>query len=179
MHIEGSISIVLLPLRLDTRANSQILSCRHKPIHLEIRCTSPYHPYVFFWLYCHPGHWPSLGSLTKCSMVSKDVNSNNQHQEQANIKLKLTRVRLTSIYYSIVHTIELILFCFAVPCNKYLCPTTLDCVDVPVQCPCPYAEDIKCIIPDHGLDGKPDKTGAATVVCVSGKDACLGLQKLL
>jgi len=68
----------------------------------------------------------------------------------------------------------------SVACNRYLCPTTLDCVDIPAMCPCPYAEDIKCVIPDIGPNGKPDKNGVGTVICTSGDpNACVGLQKLL
>ncbi|CAH7687805.1 hypothetical protein PPACK8108_LOCUS22650 [Phakopsora pachyrhizi] len=31
-------------------------------------------------------------------------------------------------------------------CSQYLCPSTLDCVPRPVDCPCPNQEDIKCPI---------------------------------
>ncbi|KAA1065299.1 Long chronological lifespan protein 2 [Puccinia graminis f. sp. tritici] len=31
-------------------------------------------------------------------------------------------------------------------CSDYLCPSTLDCVASPSDCPCPFIEDIKCPI---------------------------------
>ncbi|WRT64976.1 uncharacterized protein IL334_001917 [Kwoniella shivajii] len=30
----------------------------------------------------------------------------------------------------------------------YVCPSSLACVPTPADCPCPYPEDIKCVIPD-------------------------------
>lgn len=32
------------------------------------------------------------------------------------------------------------------PCSQYLCPSSLDCVPNPSECPCPFVEDIKCPI---------------------------------
>ncbi|KAL1738331.1 hypothetical protein HDZ31DRAFT_51169 [Schizophyllum fasciatum] len=58
----------------------------------------------------------------------------------------------------------------SVPCSKYLCPGTLDCVAKPSHCPCPHVQDIKCLI--------PDKDGDATVVCVRGEDGCNQVGKL-
>ncbi|CCA75716.1 hypothetical protein PIIN_09706 [Serendipita indica DSM 11827] len=66
---------------------------------------------------------------------------------------------------------------FLVPCNKYLCPSTLICVEAPVDCPCPYPEDIKCVVPDLGRDGKTTG-GGGTVVCVSGKEGCNAVNKM-
>jgi len=64
----------------------------------------------------------------------------------------------------------------AVSCSKYLCPSTLDCVDRPVHCPCPHAEDVKCIVPDKsGIDVAAD----GTVLCVQGQDSCAHIEKLL
>ncbi|KIM29437.1 hypothetical protein M408DRAFT_113369 [Serendipita vermifera MAFF 305830] len=65
----------------------------------------------------------------------------------------------------------------SVSCNKYLCPGTLTCVDAPVNCPCPYPEDIKCVIPDMDRKGQVHN-GAATVICVSGKEGCDLVHKL-
>ncbi|WWC87089.1 uncharacterized protein L201_001975 [Kwoniella dendrophila CBS 6074] len=31
----------------------------------------------------------------------------------------------------------------------YVCPSSLACVPTPADCPCPYPEDIKCVIPDN------------------------------
>lgn len=59
-----------------------------------------------------------------------------------------------------------------VPCNQYLCPGTLTCVANPVQCPCPYPEDIKCVIPDYHPDGRVDTEGSGTVLCVRGSERC-------
>ncbi|KAG8856750.1 Long chronological lifespan protein 2 [Tulasnella sp. 330] len=58
-----------------------------------------------------------------------------------------------------------------VPCNQYMCPTTLDCVAKPVDCPCPSPEDFKCVIPDELSPGD------GTVVCVRGELGCQSLQK--
>lgn len=56
-----------------------------------------------------------------------------------------------------------LMYCLrTVPCSAYLCPDTLVCVDTPHQCPCPNAEDIRCLIPDTH-----DKA-AGTVICVRG-----------
>ncbi|KAI0082408.1 hypothetical protein K474DRAFT_1585822 [Panus rudis PR-1116 ss-1] len=60
----------------------------------------------------------------------------------------------------------------AVPCSQYLCPATLDCVPNPAQCPCPYAQDIKCLVPDAD-----DKEGA-TVFCVRGAEECDEVKRL-
>ncbi|KIJ57031.1 hypothetical protein M422DRAFT_149088 [Sphaerobolus stellatus SS14] len=61
----------------------------------------------------------------------------------------------------------------AVQCSAYLCPKTLDCVPSPDACPCPYPEDIKCVVPD-AQDQK-----SATVVCVRGGDNCKEVEALL
>ncbi|KAJ7904748.1 hypothetical protein B0H14DRAFT_2664216, partial [Mycena olivaceomarginata] len=58
-----------------------------------------------------------------------------------------------------------------VSCSQYLCPATLDCVGSPIDCPCPDAEDIKCVIPDA-----EEKEG--TVVCVRGTDECQAVERL-
>ncbi|KAJ7129449.1 hypothetical protein C8R44DRAFT_615431 [Mycena epipterygia] len=60
----------------------------------------------------------------------------------------------------------------SVSCSQYLCPATLDCVGSPVDCPCPDAEDIKCMIPDA------DERDGATVVCVRGNDECRTVERL-
>lgn len=61
-----------------------------------------------------------------------------------------------------------------VSCSHYLCPSTLDCVERPSDCPCPNAEDIKCLIPD--MDGDVDD---ATVMCVRGKQECAEVEALM
>ncbi|KAF9452992.1 hypothetical protein P691DRAFT_793463 [Macrolepiota fuliginosa MF-IS2] len=61
-----------------------------------------------------------------------------------------------------------------VSCAHYLCPLTLDCVQRPSDCPCPNAEDIKCLIPD--MDGDVDD---ATVMCVRGKQECAEVERLM
>ncbi|KAJ6515668.1 hypothetical protein C8R45DRAFT_811005 [Mycena sanguinolenta] len=60
----------------------------------------------------------------------------------------------------------------SIACSDYLCPATLDCVGSPVDCPCPDAEDIKCIIPDS-----EEKDG--TVVCVRGNNECRQVEALM
>ncbi|KAI0089108.1 hypothetical protein BDY19DRAFT_993340 [Irpex rosettiformis] len=60
----------------------------------------------------------------------------------------------------------------AVPCSNYLCPETLACVPNPSQCPCPNAEDVKCLIPDT------EEKGSATVVCVRGANDCIAVEQL-
>ncbi|GJJ07157.1 hypothetical protein Clacol_001357 [Clathrus columnatus] len=59
-----------------------------------------------------------------------------------------------------------------VSCSNYLCPKTLDCVQSPALCPCPFPEDIRCVIPDV-----QDKD-AATIICVRGDSECKEVQKL-
>jgi hypothetical protein len=61
----------------------------------------------------------------------------------------------------------------SVSCSQYLCPTTLDCVTKPAQCPCPDVQDIKCIIPDA------QDNEAATVVCVRGQHECKEVERLM
>ncbi|KAH8094816.1 hypothetical protein BXZ70DRAFT_337884 [Cristinia sonorae] len=68
--------------------------------------------------------------------------------------------------------ILLYLVSLLVPCSEYLCPKTLTCVSNPAQCPCPDAQDIKCIIPDLA-----DKD-AGTVVCVRGGSDCSVVERL-
>ncbi|KAJ7490363.1 hypothetical protein B0H11DRAFT_2010232 [Mycena galericulata] len=60
----------------------------------------------------------------------------------------------------------------SVSCSQYLCPTTLDCVGSPVDCPCPDPEDIKCMVPDA------DEKDGATVVCVRGSNECREVERL-
>ncbi|KAJ7240358.1 hypothetical protein B0H12DRAFT_987570, partial [Mycena haematopus] len=60
----------------------------------------------------------------------------------------------------------------SVSCSDYLCPATLDCVGSPIDCPCPDAEDIKCLIPDA-----EEKEG--TVVCVRGNNECRHVEELM
>ncbi|XP_006460366.1 hypothetical protein AGABI2DRAFT_67235 [Agaricus bisporus var. bisporus H97] len=62
----------------------------------------------------------------------------------------------------------------SVACAHYLCPRTLDCVELPSNCPCPNVEDIKCLIPD--MDGDVDD---ATVVCVRGNQECKEVERLM
>ena len=59
-----------------------------------------------------------------------------------------------------------------VPCSQYLCPDTLVCVSNPADCPCPDAEDVKCLIPDGR--GKQQ----ATVVCTRGAIDCKQVERL-
>ncbi|TFK28881.1 hypothetical protein FA15DRAFT_583636 [Coprinopsis marcescibilis] len=59
-------------------------------------------------------------------------------------------------------------------CSQYLCPSTLDCVARPADCPCPDTQDVKCLIPD--MDGDADD---ATVVCVRGGTDCSNVEKLI
>ncbi|THV08341.1 hypothetical protein K435DRAFT_771872, partial [Dendrothele bispora CBS 962.96] len=61
----------------------------------------------------------------------------------------------------------------SVQCSQYLCPTTLECVKRPSQCPCPEVEDIKCVIPDN------EDPESATVICVRGKDECEQVERLV
>ncbi|KAK0206744.1 hypothetical protein DFS33DRAFT_615942 [Desarmillaria ectypa] len=59
-----------------------------------------------------------------------------------------------------------------ISCNRYLCPSTLECVKAPRECPCPNVEDIKCTIPDaNSRDG-------ATVLCVRGENECADVERL-
>ncbi|KAF5358972.1 hypothetical protein D9758_004783 [Tetrapyrgos nigripes] len=61
----------------------------------------------------------------------------------------------------------------SVQCSQYLCPTTLDCVTRPTQCPCPETEDIKCVIPDS------EESESGTVVCVRGPEECEQVERLV
>ncbi|ORX34506.1 hypothetical protein BD324DRAFT_154723 [Kockovaella imperatae] len=47
----------------------------------------------------------------------------------------------------------------------YLCPGSLACVSTPADCPCPYPEDIKCILPDPR---ERDEGEGPPFVCVRG-----------
>jgi len=58
-----------------------------------------------------------------------------------------------------------------IPCSTYLCPTTLDCVDLPVDCPCPDVQDVKCVI--------PDSDGEGSYVCVRGDNECAYVKLLM
>ncbi|WVQ84094.1 long chronological lifespan protein 2 [Cryptococcus sp. DSM 104549] len=51
----------------------------------------------------------------------------------------------------------------------YVCPASLACVPTPADCPCPYPEDVKCVIPDH----RPrDEGEGPPFVCVRGDVGC-------
>ncbi|PPQ77422.1 hypothetical protein CVT25_011004 [Psilocybe cyanescens] len=62
----------------------------------------------------------------------------------------------------------------SISCSQYFCPDTLDCVARPSDCPCPNAEDVKCIVPD--MEGSVED---ATVICTRGQDGCAEVEKLL
>ncbi|KAK1926507.1 long chronological lifespan protein 2 [Papiliotrema laurentii] len=47
----------------------------------------------------------------------------------------------------------------------YVCPASLACVPTPADCPCPYPEDIKCVIPDHR---DRDEGEGPPFVCIRG-----------
>lgn len=61
----------------------------------------------------------------------------------------------------------------SISCSTYLCPDSLVCVAQPSECPCPYAEDVRCVIPD------PQDGGASgTVTCVRGAERCSVVERL-
>jgi len=62
-------------------------------------------------------------------------------------------------------------FAESISCTNYLCPETMQCVEKPVDCPCPNVEDVKCIVSDA-----VDKEG--TVICVRGGIDCSQVEKL-
>nr|XP_031857380.1 uncharacterized protein CI109_007202 [Kwoniella shandongensis]KAA5524452.1 hypothetical protein CI109_007202 [Kwoniella shandongensis] len=51
----------------------------------------------------------------------------------------------------------------------YVCPASLACVPTPADCPCPYPEDVKCVIPDHR---DRDEGEGPPFVCVRGEVGC-------
>ncbi|KAI9635361.1 uncharacterized protein MKK02DRAFT_44048 [Dioszegia hungarica] len=51
----------------------------------------------------------------------------------------------------------------------YVCPGSMTCVPTPADCPCPYPEDIKCVLPD---DRARDEGEGPPFVCVRGRQAC-------
>ncbi|KAL7418596.1 Long chronological lifespan protein 2 [Cryptotrichosporon argae] len=54
----------------------------------------------------------------------------------------------------------------AVHCRAgYVCPASLACVPTPADCPCPYPEDTKCVLPD---DRARDEGEGPPFVCVRG-----------
>jgi len=59
-----------------------------------------------------------------------------------------------------------------VPCNQYLCTDTLLCVPDPVDCPCPYVEDEKCVLVD------PHTKRPSSYVCHRGPGGCNEIEKL-
>lgn len=80
------------------------------------------------------------------------------------IPASLPRVTATLFLTALPH--------FAVPCSHYLCPDTLVCVSNPTHCPCPNAEDVRCMVPDA------EEKGGATVLCVRGASDCAEVEKL-
>lgn len=51
----------------------------------------------------------------------------------------------------------------------YVCPASLACVPTPADCPCPYPEDIKCVVPDN----RPrDEGEGPPFFCVRGDTGC-------
>ncbi|KAI6152216.1 hypothetical protein BKA82DRAFT_4108531 [Pisolithus tinctorius] len=61
----------------------------------------------------------------------------------------------------------------SISCSTYLCPDSLVCVAQPSECPCPYAEDVRCVIPDL-----QDGGAAGTVACVRGTEGCSVIERL-
>ncbi|WOO82793.1 Long chronological lifespan protein 2 [Vanrija pseudolonga] len=58
----------------------------------------------------------------------------------------------------------------AVSCRAgYVCPGSLTCVPTPADCPCPYPEDTKCVLPD---DRKRDEGEGPPFICVRGDGSC-------
>ncbi|RSH83868.1 Long chronological lifespan protein 2 [Saitozyma podzolica] len=51
----------------------------------------------------------------------------------------------------------------------YVCPGSLTCVPTPADCPCPYPEDVKCVLPD---DRPRDEGEGPPFVCVRGQQEC-------
>ncbi|WVF70020.1 hypothetical protein IAT40_004806 [Kwoniella sp. CBS 6097] len=51
----------------------------------------------------------------------------------------------------------------------YVCPGSLACVPTPADCPCPYPEDKKCVIPD---DRERDEGEGPPFVCTRGDLGC-------
>ncbi|WVQ76821.1 long chronological lifespan protein 2 [Cryptococcus sp. DSM 104548] len=56
----------------------------------------------------------------------------------------------------------------------YVCPASLACVATPADCPCPYPEDIKCVIPDHR---ERDEGEGPPFVCVRDNEGCAQVVK--
>ncbi|ORY27768.1 hypothetical protein BCR39DRAFT_537068 [Naematelia encephala] len=48
----------------------------------------------------------------------------------------------------------------------YVCPASLACVPTPADCPCPYPEDVKCVLPD---DRPRDEGEGPPFICVRGQ----------
>lgn len=49
-------------------------------------------------------------------------------------------------------------------CNTYLCPDTLECVDKPINCPCPFPNSqFKCVLPPNPESESDD----GSFVCIS------------
>ncbi|KAK8846791.1 hypothetical protein IAR55_005879 [Kwoniella newhampshirensis] len=51
----------------------------------------------------------------------------------------------------------------------YVCPASLACVPTPAECPCPYPEDVKCVIPDHR---ERDEGEGPPFICVREEVGC-------
>lgn len=94
----------------------------------------------------------------------------HQQQQSGSAMWAATAAQSRSNHAS-VHGICFDILSFQVHCSSYLCPTTLDCVKRPSECPCPNPEEIKCLIPDS------DSRGDGTVVCVSGERGCKSLER--
>ena len=61
---------------------------------------------------------------------------------------------------------------FAVSCSEYLCPDTHVCVKRPIECPCPFVQDVKCFVPDA------QEVGSGTRLCIRGGTTCTQVEKL-
>jgi hypothetical protein len=99
----------------------------------------------------------------------KNINRDLEWTNGLRTRMAVCRSMICRVYKWLIREIYT-----SVSCSQYLCPQTLDCVAKPTDCPCPNAEDIKCIIPDPG-----SSRGEGTVVCSRGRNDCLEVERLM
>lgn len=126
----------------------------------------------------HSSFWRAFDSylliLTslKCLVSSNSTSTSSTSSTNINLGMRTPIVVCRFVVVLLPHKLKS--YGHVVLCSQYLCPATMDCVPLPRDCPCPYVEDIKCLILDM-VAGTED----ATVVCTRGQNGCVEVENLL
>ena len=124
----------------------------------------------------HSSSWRACDSYLLILTSLKCSVSSNSSSSSSSSHINLGMLTLIAVCRFVIVLVphKLKPYDHLVLCSQYLCPATLDCVQLPRDCPCPYVEDIKCLILDTVAG-----TEEATVVCTRGQNGCVEVENLL